>query len=239
MSSTRALAWKEWREQRPVVLAGVLISIATPFIMIACTALTGGRLDLADMAEVLPAIFAALWLPVFAAAAGGGTIASEHGDGTMGFLLSRPVPRARIWSVKMTIGAASILAILAASLLVTWVFGRVAHAGEGWSWIPEIVGRALEGQAILAALSAITLLFAASVFFSTFLSRAMNAVFAGIVSSMAMMMFLFVIWSRLDIMPRLEPGLFVLELVLAAVAFLFMHCCRFQSEFSFLGRRLF
>ena len=220
MSATKALAWKEWREQRLTVLVGIVMSIATPFVMIAGSTTGGGRLDLAGLADVLPMVFAALLVPLLAAAAGGATIASELGEGTLGFLLSRPVPRARIWSVKIAIGAAATLAILLGSLVVAWIFALVTHPGESGFSIREILSKDSAGLAVVAALSGTALLFCASVFFSTFLSRAMNAAGAGLAASSAMIAVLFMILSRLDIVPRLEPGLFVLEVLLAALAFL-------------------
>src|SRR4030095_4130875 len=127
MSGTRALVCKEWREQQPVVVAALLAAVAMPFVLIAGTVGTGSRLDLSSLSELMPSILAALVWPLFAAAAGGATIASELGEGTLGFLLSRPVPRSRIWSVKIVVGAAWILTILAGALLVAQCFLLISN----------------------------------------------------------------------------------------------------------------
>lgn len=220
MSGTRALAWKEWKEQQPVVIAALLVCVAMPVVLVAGTAATGAGPDLPELSDLMPGILALLVWPLFAAAAGGATIATELGEGTLGFLLSRPVSRARIWWVKIAIGVASMLLILAGSLVVVQIFGRVARPEQGWLSLPTILSTEVLTQAVPASITATGLLFCTSVFFSTFLSRAMNAAAAGLAAALAMIAGMFVVWSRLDIIPRLEPGLFVLELGLAGAAFL-------------------
>ena len=86
----RALVWKEWREQRAVVLAGLLLAVALPPFLLAGMSLMGSRVDVTGLAQALPVVYAGLLWPLFAAAAGAGTIAAEVGNGTLGFLLSRP-----------------------------------------------------------------------------------------------------------------------------------------------------
>jgi hypothetical protein len=64
------------------------------------------------------------------------------------------------------------------------------------------------------------LLFASAVFFSTFLSRAMTAAAAGVVTALGVISLIFVVWSRFDLIPRFEPGLVAVELGAAAVLIL-------------------
>src|SRR5512134_735288 len=121
-SAMTALAWKEWREQRPIVLTAILLALVTPFFLMAVTAGSRRGFDLRGVADILPAVLYLLVCPLFAAAAGSSTIANEIGDGTLGFLLSRPMPRARIWTVKVAVGAAASVLIFVGSFIVAWVF---------------------------------------------------------------------------------------------------------------------
>ena len=69
----RSLLWKEWREQRPLVLTGLLVAALMPFFLIAGQSAASSRaVNLRDLSEGLWALYlVALW-PLFAAAAGAG-----------------------------------------------------------------------------------------------------------------------------------------------------------------------
>ena len=57
-------------------------------------------MSLADLAHVLPVLLLGFGWPCFLLAAGANTVANEMAEGTLGFLLSRPVSRARLWSAS-------------------------------------------------------------------------------------------------------------------------------------------
>jgi ABC-type transport system involved in multi-copper enzyme maturation permease subunit len=223
-----ALAWKEWREQRPLILAALGSAVAMPFFMIAGSIVTSRKIDVSALADIMPVIFASLLWPLFAAAAGGATFASEIGDGTLGYLLSRPVSRARIWVVKVAVAACSTLLILIGSLIFACLFGIVVAGGDATFLIRDLPRMDLAGLMTLVLVSATLLLFSASVFFSTFLSRAMNAAGAGLVTGLLIMAGIVLIWSRLDLIPRLEQGLLLIEIGLAGtvvlLASLYLFC---------------
>jgi len=68
---------------------------------------------------------------------------------------------------------------------------------------------------------AIFLLFCFAAFFSSFLPRAMTAAAAGIGASIAVLVLVSAIWSRLDLLPRIEPQWMALELgVIGAIVLL-------------------
>ena len=54
----KALVWKEYREQLPVALAGMAISIVLPFVVLSMVMATMSRADPMDMADVLRFILA-------------------------------------------------------------------------------------------------------------------------------------------------------------------------------------
>ena len=125
----RALMWKEWREQRAVMFAGLLVTILMPLFLFAGMSLRPRPVDLGSLSEALPGLYVILLWPLFVAAAGAGTVASEIGDGTLGFLLSRPVSRVRVWVVKVLVAAAT-FSVVAVSSVAGWNVSR-------WSFLPS------------------------------------------------------------------------------------------------------
>ncbi|MBW2278855.1 MAG: ABC transporter permease, partial [Deltaproteobacteria bacterium] len=125
-SPTRALLWKEWREQRPIVITGLVLAALMPFFLIAGASTMKRELDFNALANTMPLFLGAVVWPLLAAACGAATISSEIGDGTIGFLLSRPTSRRRVWFAKVAVAAAALLAIIVGSLGVAVVFEVVA-----------------------------------------------------------------------------------------------------------------
>lgn len=101
----KALIWKEWREQRSLVLAGVLVAVLLPLGV--RLLFPGNRAPVgAELALTVDAML--LWifvLPAFAAAMGATATVADRLDGTRGFLLSRPVSRSLLFAVKLGVGA--------------------------------------------------------------------------------------------------------------------------------------
>jgi ABC-type transport system involved in multi-copper enzyme maturation permease subunit len=218
----RALAWKEWREQRPLVLAGLGVAALMPFFQAAGASAMSRSIDLASLAEVLPVVFAALLWPIVAAAAGASTVANEIGDRTLEFLLSRPVPRWKLWAVKVLLAAASTLIVVAGSLAIAWSLRLMA--GEP-SRLETSLTHILQGGrgglfAVVTFAGGSLLVFAASVFCSTCLSRPLSAAAAGLATSLIVVSAILFVWARLDLQPRLEPQWVGGEMGLAAALIL-------------------
>jgi hypothetical protein len=224
-SPTRALLWKEWREQRPIVFTGLLLSAAMPFFLIAGASTMKREIDFNALAGTMPLFLATVVWPLLAAACGAATISSEIGDGTLGFLLSRPTSRRRVWLVKVAVALVALLVIVVGSIGVALLFEAVApgQATEPVIRSLLLMGRDLdigESFAIVFLTGSVALLFASAVFFSTFLSRAMTAAAAGVVTALGIISLVFVVWARFDLMPRFEPGLVAVELGAAALLIL-------------------
>jgi len=219
----KALVWKEWREQRPLLLSGLLLAALWPLFMAAFKYSSSAPLDLASVAEALPIAYALVLWPLFTVAAGASTIANEIGDRTLEYLLSRPVSRVRVWGVKLAVGATSALTIVAGSLGIVLVV-RALALGPGGATTPfDDLTYSLEGGAfaLITVEGAIFLLFSFAAFFSSFLPRAMTAAAAGTGASIAVFALVSVIWSRLDLVPRVEPQWMALEItVIGAIVLL-------------------
>jgi len=99
----RALAWKEWREQRALVVAGVVLALTMPVLVVAASTAAATPLTMRRLADVVPVIFAVLLWPMIAFAAGSATFANESGQRTLGFLASRPVSFRSIWLAKVSL----------------------------------------------------------------------------------------------------------------------------------------
>ena len=216
---TRALFWKEWREQRAVILTGVLVTAVMPFFLLAGASMRPRGLPLKDLSEILPGFYGILLWPLIAAAAGAGTIAGEIGEGTLGFLLSRPVSRLRVWTVKVLVGAGAAATVAMGSLLVAWSLTLVAGPTSR-STLPSLSVGSEMSLGWLSIVGSSFLIFSASVFFSTVVSRAMTAAAAGLTAALILLGGLTMLWSRIDLMPRLEPGWISLEVGIAGVLIL-------------------
>jgi len=214
----RALAWKEWREQRPVVLAGLALTVSMPLFLAAGLLAMQRDFSIADLADGMPLLLGGLVWPLFAAACGATTISNEIGDGTLGFLLSRPVSRARVWLVKVAVGCLALLAIMAGSVAMLAVFSLLAGGGGIGPWVGTPAAQS--ALPLLAGVTGTAVIFTAAVFFSTFIGRAMTAAAAGLTTALCLLAGIVIVWSRLDLVPRLEPALVLGEAALAAALLL-------------------
>lgn len=216
----KALAWKEWREQRPVVIAGVAISITMPFFVMAGSMVNNdGRLD-----RVLePLLFGIMggWWPLLGAAAGSITIANEDEGGTIRFLLSRPVSRTQVWLAKVSVAAVAWSVVAVLSLLVVAVVDRLLPAGASVDSLAFLMGTHSSTIYDPLALTSIScLLFACSVFCSTLLNRTLTAATAGIALALILLSGIMLAWTSLSLSPALEPQWVAFEVVLLSVVIL-------------------
>ncbi len=241
-SPVKALVWKEWREQRPLVIAGLLLAAAMPLFLIAGAATLQRSVDLATLADAMPLFLAGLLWPFLTAACGAGTISGEIGDGTIGFLLSRPASRGQIWLVKVAVAGLALLLVVVGSLAVAALFQQLAR-GQGSDDVIRSLSY-LDHNSVVGAFTVISiagslfLLFALAVFFSTFLSRALTAAAAGLAAALAVISTVFLIWSRLDLMPRFEPELMAVELGAAGLLVMTSSLYLFTRGELLSGRRV-
>ena len=217
----KVLAWKEWREQRPVVAAGCGIALAMPLFMMAGVTVTELNPTFEDVVGMVPiALFAFVW-PLLAAAAGAITIATEVEEGTMRFLLSRPVSRSQVWGIKVALAGGGLAVIGVFSLIVIWGVNQVsltAGATITFGSVMSSLSSTMYDPFTLASLS--FLLFACSVFCSSVLTRPLTAAAAGLAMALSLLAMIFVVWAQLALLPRLEPQWLGIEVTLVAVAVL-------------------
>ena len=175
----RALLWKEWRTQRPLVLAGVGISALLPLAMMVGMA-SGARWSNSQDAAVVAAILTMLCVwPVFAAAMGATVFGSEIFDGRMQFLMSRPITRSRLWLIKLAAGFGSYLVMLVTTLAV--VFAYIILSAPAGVRLSSLLPRPrdLIDREFLWTASVFVLLFACSAYCSMFARRALVAALGG------------------------------------------------------------
>ena len=236
-SMTRALVWKEWREQRPIVIAGLALALALPPLLAVGMTAIGRYKDLASLAGTVPGIVAVLMWPLMAAACGATTISNEIGDGTLQFLLSRPASRLRVWWIKVGVAALALLIIVAGSLAIATGFlaltrGRDLARALAVEFEPSIA------FTLVSLAGGVFLVFACGVFFSTFVARGLTAAAAGLVAALTVGAGLLLVWVRLDLVPRFEPELLALELAAAGAAALCVSLWLFTAGELLAGRTM-
>jgi len=170
------LVWKEVRETRWKHVVGFLVLAALGVLLagmyrylrdlVGDLPLTG---ELARMLEAqLANYFLYLWAnwygknlyqltSILAIVVGMGLVAAEAGNGTLGFLLTRPVSRAAVFTTKYLTGAAGLALTVAGASVVTWLasgaFGHPIPAGRFLvGIIPAIAGTlVIYGVAVLCS----------------------------------------------------------------------------------------
>lgn len=233
----RALVWKEWREQRSLLLSGLLLAAVLPLLVMSGATAMSIAVDPSTLAGALPAILLFLLCPLFCAAAGASTIAGEIGEGTLGFLLSRPASRSLVWTVKVGLAGAVCLLMAAGALLLSWLYGALSGLETVEPYIRTISRTSPEGlYTLVAGAAAAFLLFCCSVFFSGVIGRPMAAAAAALAAWIALLAALVVLWSRLDLVPRLEPEWFAGEMFLAGLLVLASSLYLFARGETLRGR---
>ncbi len=79
----------------------------------------------------------------------------------------------------------------------------------------------------LGGLAVAMVVYPAAVFFSTFIGRAMTAAAAGLAAALCLMAGIVIVWSQMDLQPRLAPALLAAEGLLGSTLFLWR---RFMSS---------
>ena len=109
-----ALMWKEWRETRAALF--VFLALSLLLLVVRIDSLSG-LLSTKDLAYVGFILF----VPLFAAFVGANLIAPEVGEGTLSFLLARPLRPATVWLAKVSAGGL----IVAAYYVFSWFLPRL------------------------------------------------------------------------------------------------------------------
>jgi len=184
----RALVWKEFREQRHLVAAAWLISLLLPLFLVAGMLATTPQYEIAAVGLMLPVVLLMLVCPVFAAAIGAMTVASDMSDGSLRFLLSRPISRNRIWATKVGVGAAALVLVVAGSLAIAAAFDYLVSGRVRFLSSPD-TPPAIGFSMVLAAL------FVGAHYCSLFFRRPLAAALAGAVVAGSMAAVVGTAWS--------------------------------------------
>ena len=183
----RALVWKEWRQQRSIVVAGVGLAFIFPVIVYVVGRTAGSRMYDLGLAELVPFLTAALVWPLFAAViAATASCGDADGGGSLVFLLSRPVSRTTIWAVKLAVAAVSLATVVVASFAVAELF--YFRTALRWYPFPFPVDLLTENgdEATRALVLGVVLVsFAAAVLAGLFTRESVTAAAAGVTAALA------------------------------------------------------
>jgi len=194
----KALLWKEFREHRQLVVGAWAIATIVPlFIIIGVLVSAPGR-DLSSVADMLPIIFVFMLWPVFAAVTGASTVGTEMADGSLRFLLSRPVSRARVWFTKVGAAMAAFVAIAIGTLVVSAAFSYLLTRNPdrvwGFAWDRPDMADVVAAMSVAVAYG---LLFACSMYCSMFFRRPLSAALVGLLVAAAMAVSAGAVWAGL------------------------------------------
>jgi hypothetical protein len=134
-----SLAWKEYREQRPIWLTVGLLAVALVYVVLNFVAPIG--IAQAGTAKIQTLITICFTLSIgYGLISGALLIAGEREAGTLGFLDMAVCRRSTIWMTKTIVGAIGvfIFALALAGLLgMLPVAVQDLHAGR-WGWLREL-----------------------------------------------------------------------------------------------------
>jgi len=228
MTMLRALVWKEWREQRALLAGGAVLAMGLPVVLFFVAALSLPYYSGQGLTDVTALAFVLMLWPVFAAAAGAGTLANEATGRTAGFLLSRPASRARVWLVKVAVAVGIVLAVIAFSLLVAALLQRAVGA-------PDAVGASMlvfrgsiaDRAGLLIGAPALFLCFAAAIFLSSRVTRPLAAAIGGLIVAIVLLGALVLLSGRVGLVIEAQPSWVAAETALAGVVLLGLSLRRF------------
>ena len=172
----KALLWKEWRAQRSLVLGALALATVLPAFLMAGAMAGTTNARVHEVFRILIPIHALLVWPLFAAATAGSSFAGDMGDGTMKFLLSRPVSRARVWLVKVAVSLAAFVTVVAGTTLLSVVFLWLSAANNAvfWSTLRSDFDDIFDPEIVTVAIL-LVFLSGCSVYCSTFVKRPLLA----------------------------------------------------------------
>ncbi len=194
----RALLWKEWRTQRPLVLAGIGISMVFPLVMFVGIATSAGWRGREEAVPIVAFLTIMCVWPVLAAAFGATAFGSEMADGSMQFLLSRPVSRSRLWLIKLVAGLGSYVVMLVATIAVLVCYALLAGIERSLFLPGPRVLRDVSFYDLFLFLypaSILLLLFACSMYCSMFARRPLIAALGGALIGSGIAACVWLAWS--------------------------------------------
>jgi len=214
----RSLVWKEWREQRLVAKGGLFTAVIMPLLLLTGLAMSGADQRLEEVVTMLPiANWVLLW-PLAAVATAAAAISPELRDARLAFLLSRPVPRRTIMTVKLTVAAVVAVAIIAAgqgmAAATAYLFDGVGTSA------PELLDSNLSSMDPLLTHGVVAfavLCFAMAALLSLVLRRAMQVVAVAALSAAALFGANLMLWWRIDYYPLVGAYMTLWPAALAAV----------------------
>lgn len=177
MSPAAAVIWKEYRQHRAVLIAGLISVVVTPALIALLNGI--GRVTLEDNIDASAFAFLTVVLPLLAVAAGSATIAGECESRTLHFLLSRPLSRARAWSAKVLVAATVVGIVASTSWLLIVLLERMLPLDPAQR-NPVIFDRPLAQLGFPDFVSFTVLLFGCAVLCSTLLPRPLTAAAASV-----------------------------------------------------------
>jgi len=204
---TRALLWKEFRQQRGVVLAAWVIALVLPvFLVVGMQTLRPGQ-QLRGLGGVMPVALLLFVWPVIAVAAGAVTVSSDLSDESLRFLLSRPVSRRRVWAVKVGAALAAFLLAVLGSAAIAFAFDQfIGGPTANYFW------RELDNPVSYSVAIPLLFLFVSAHYCSLFIRRPLAAAITGAVVAAAMgggIFYAWLLYSRLPLgveIPSASPA---------------------------------
>ena len=179
----RALLRKEWKQARVLTAVGAGLGFLVPPVLLLFAGEDGSAggwraYDAHDVfATLCPLLYVlALW-PLWALMASVQVFSADRAAGTERFLLDRPVPRTRVWLVRLATAAGSLLAVMAASGLGWWLFGDLLGGTALAGSIDKVDW--LGGNALALLALALGLLLASGVFAAACGARSFGGVLLG------------------------------------------------------------
>lgn len=202
---TKALFWKEWRTQRPLVFAGLGLAAIMPLFLMAGLMASSYNWRVEDLMGMTIPIFAMLIWPLFTLAIAGTAFAADMTDDSLRFLLSRPVSRARVWFVKIGAALAALLVVIIGTSLIGFFYALLVAEDRG-ELVSSVV-REFRGEPVwevllgtVIASSPFLFLFGCAAFCSMFAKRPMAAAIGGVLVATGLTFGVALVWMLA--MPR-------------------------------------
>ncbi|MDH3629459.1 MAG: ABC transporter permease subunit, partial [Acidobacteriota bacterium] len=221
---TGALVWKEWRTLRGLLIANVVLCLIAPLALSAWSAAFLQDRAGDSMAVLLLSTSLFAVLPIFAAACGATVIAGERSERTIGYLLSRPMSRFRIYATKVAVALSAWLLVA----LCWWVTTWIVHGGPIVSVGRQMAFEFGEQWMLWVVLS--FLVFCCAVMASTWLSQTMTAAAGGVAMAAVFASILYVLWGRTTLETMVGPVWLALQLLALGLMVLCVAALWFSRE---------
>jgi ABC-type transport system involved in multi-copper enzyme maturation permease subunit len=193
----RQLFWKEWRENRLLIVWAALLTLA---VLAACIAynVAEGPPDSTDLVSSMEGFLMGVWL-VCALMPSSAMVARETGSGGLQFASSLPISRAKLWWAKLIVAIAIMLVcICVSSILYALVYAAAGHMHRVTPPLKDSVNDAKDNVSWLSCL--MVCVFAVGALVTMLFDRVVSAVMISIVVATTM----FVIIACACSLPQLQ-----------------------------------